>query len=567
MMPRLAHLLDTAAGPSWWLLAVLVAAVLLVGEHAVVKHGGLNRRSAGGLAVAVVVAGSVLIGGQPLVEAGQRTNGLPDLISDPPRPRYLKEIIGADGDPRLVVTFDGYIHNIGDGPLEVVGNPQLEKGMVQRVRIDGEWQEVGFPTVYFENDDGHNHFHLIEAIDYVLWNESVGAEAAIGSKVGFCLVDSEQMEPGADRAYSEESNDFCQQDNPGATSLRMGISAGWRDIYDSTTTLQWVDVSDTPPGRYWIGAITDANDEIIESNEENNALIFATQPAIVPGWVPLDAEVTTDGAPVTIELGAKRFGTVTDVVFTVVEGPASGRIDVPLGAGLLDPVVRYTPDAGFEGSDRIVVAARDLASRYPIEAPTAEILIEVTGPGQGGPEPGDAPTLFPSSTFLETTLGERFSSDIGTSTAGGGAARLYAVGLPSGLAVDGQVITGIATEAGIFDIELIAIDGTGASTVQQIPLIVNSPSGAVLIESPDRSSPLDRSTRLQLGAPKFGARYSASGLPPGLSIIQTGPIITGTPTETGTYEVEVRQAEGDGRVLRSTFTWVIRPAVAIRFPV
>ena len=164
MMPRLAHLLDTASGPTWWLLAALVAVVLLAGEHAVVKHGGLNRRSAGGLAVAVVVAGSVLIGGQPLVEAGQRPNGLPDLISDPPRPRYLKEIIDADGDPRLVVTFDGYIHNIGDGPLEVVGNPQLEKGMVQRVRLDGEWQEVGFPTVYFENDDGHNHFHLIEAI-------------------------------------------------------------------------------------------------------------------------------------------------------------------------------------------------------------------------------------------------------------------------------------------------------------------------------------------------------------------------------------------------------------------
>ena len=83
------------------------------------------------LLVGFVAAGSVLVAGLPRVDAGQRTNGLPDLISDPPRPGYLKEIVDADGDTRLVVTFDGYIHNIGDGPLDVVGNPQVEGGMVQ----------------------------------------------------------------------------------------------------------------------------------------------------------------------------------------------------------------------------------------------------------------------------------------------------------------------------------------------------------------------------------------------------------------------------------------------------
>jgi endo-1,4-beta-xylanase len=50
--------------------------------------------------------------------------------------------------------------------------------------------------------------------------------------------------------------------------------------------------------------------------------------------------------------------------------------------------------------------------------------------------------------------------------------------------------------------------------------------------------------------------YTASGLPPGLSI-SSGGVISGTPTAAGTYSVTVTAADGTGASGAATFTWVI----------
>lgn len=53
---------------------------------------------------------------------------------------------------------------------------------------------VATPKIKFERDDGRNHFHLIDAADYALWNQTRAEQISGGFTLGFCLVDTEQVE-------------------------------------------------------------------------------------------------------------------------------------------------------------------------------------------------------------------------------------------------------------------------------------------------------------------------------------------------------------------------------------
>ncbi len=589
---KLGHILDTGSALSqWWIIAAVALVGFVIVEHHIVAgfdRVQLARRGRVAIGIAVIAALAALGAVAAPTSDAQSAAMLPDLISDPPRPAFLTELNTPDGGTRLVATFDGYVHNIGEGALDVVGNPQETNGMQQRVRNGDSWETVGSPTVRFETDDGHNHFHLIAAIDYVLWNELQGTQAAAGSKIGFCLVDTEQMEPGSNQAYSEALDNFCEENNPGATDLRMGISPGWRDIYDATTTLQWVDISNTPPGRYWIGAITDPNNEILESNEDNNELIFSKQTMSVPGFAPRrQAPVAIAEPSSEITLTSTAHGSVTSPVYVIEQGPSSGRLDVPIGSDLGASTLRYFPDEGFEGTDEIVFSVHDAASPYPFDRPTQTIELQVAaGAGQApeGPDAGQdlTPSLATASSFFESSVGEAITIDIESVDATGGPARLFATGLPAGLTVDSvdQNIRGVAIEDGIFEITLVAIgvDPAAVATLD-ITWIVN-PNDTVggLTNVADQSSPRGELTRLRVGTNALGLSLDASGLPPGLALKPGSPLVEGTPTEAGTYNVVIRQANSsqpdggnqdsgnsDGGAAETSFTWTIRPSVAIEF--
>src|SRR5262249_51836668 len=90
----------------------------------------------------------------------------------------------------------------------------------------------------------------------------VGAVVAGGQKVSFCLVDVAPYDLTLANAAQEPSGFGCG----GA----QRISVGWEDIYDPLTLGQQIDVSGRAPGQYWLEAVVDPVNRLLESNENNN---------------------------------------------------------------------------------------------------------------------------------------------------------------------------------------------------------------------------------------------------------------------------------------------------------
>ena len=71
----------------------------------------------------------------PILASGAPSGAqLPDLRADPPTNPTIQRY--GSGPTRLLVRFDGYVTNVGDGPLDIEGDPSSGQ-MMQRVRVSG----------------------------------------------------------------------------------------------------------------------------------------------------------------------------------------------------------------------------------------------------------------------------------------------------------------------------------------------------------------------------------------------------------------------------------------------
>ncbi len=333
---------------------------------------------------------------------------LPDLVADPPVPSGEPEVVWWDGEEMLVLRFEGYVTNLGEGPLDLSGNPQLadpadptSHDVWQRVRTTtGDWVKLTKPPVRYETDDGHNHFHLMEIVSYSLWDEAGTTQVLRGSKVGFCMLDVESLperhpNPG-EQAYEDSIVDNCRANQPDADSLRMGVTEGWRDVYEPTVTFQWVDVSDLSPGNYRLAAESDPYDIVVETDETNNGVAIADAISVVPGYVAQPLAVETEpGMAVQIVLEAAVFGSPGARVFRIVTPPANGVLDAAAGLTLWGTVLWYTPHEGFSGVDTFEYEAFDWHSAYPRTDPRATAVIGVGVPASTPDQAGSGRVAGP----------------------------------------------------------------------------------------------------------------------------------------------------------------------------
>ena len=380
-------------------------------------------------AAAAVPLLTVAIGAGPLA---------PDLRADPPEKvtgPELYQTSGGIGAGRLLVRFDGFVTNVGQGPIEISGNPQTGD---LRQRAATSWgpgstlantpvtQVVGQPPVYYETADGHNHFHLKNAMRYSLWNASRTAQVAAGSKVGFCLYDIQQLSSApvmtTNPNYTEAVTNFCDQGNPGATSLKMGTSPGWRDVYNKSLSYQWVDVSDTSPGTYYVAADADPDNLLWEGggSAETNTRSFASTPVTIPGWVAKPVTTAQTGAAKNITLQTTKFGGQGDSTlrFKVVDPPDHGSLDQATGATFASSTVRYTPQAGYSGPDSFSYVAIYNGYGYPLNPPVGTVSL-TSGVSQSVAISG-APASMTAGTSAQLTAAlTNLSGGVTWSTTGG----------------------------------------------------------------------------------------------------------------------------------------------------
>jgi prepilin-type N-terminal cleavage/methylation domain-containing protein len=156
-------------------------------------------------------------------------------------------------------------------------------------------------------------------------------------------------------------------------------------------------------------------------------------------------------------------------------------------------------------------------------------------------------------------------------TASGGASPMTwtASGLPTGLSISTSgLISGTPTATGTFSVVVRVTDGFGLFGDAAFSWTISPP---VQITTPSAQSDVIgvAVTALQVVASSGTTPYtwSATGLPPGLSIDSSGRI-GGTPTTAGTY-ANVRVTVTDsatGTATTNAFTWTVAAALAVASP-
>jgi hypothetical protein len=491
----------------------------------------------------------------------QVTERLPDLVADAPDNTQLQTFAQPDGN-HLLLRFNGYIHNAGQGAFEMRGSDRVNDEMttvVQRVyRSDGSFIDDSSldPRIIFEPADGHDHWHLKDIGRYSLWNEAKTAEVAPAMKTGFCLIDSQRRETNGPTSpvYDTNDNNFCGQGEPTLTSLFEGVSAGWRDIYDRTLTFQWVDASDVNPGNYYLRADIDPDGVVRESNEVNSGT-FRSSTSQIPGYSanPVNAGTVSASGPTSIALSTTSFGSGLGTrTFRIIEPPKHGWVNPVPGPTFTNTSVVYTPFPGWRGPDRFTYTVQQSTSSFPRYPTAAAVTLNVGGVFPNVAISGAPSTLLAgtSARLLATVLGEDPLVNWTVDGVGGGTpttGTVDATGLyvaPSTAPPGGQVTVRATTASGAF--------AEVTMQIQDPPAPQPAPALTATVNAAVESSP-ERTLRAMRGA-----RISAVG---------NALVVSARPDRVGVMRVRVRDSENmlgkcRARVVRSR-TFVCRTPLPV----
>jgi len=177
--------------------------------------------------------------------------------------------------------FSTTIVNIGDGPFELTGRRPdtntTEMSTTQRIYDSaGDYRDRSTAATFIYSGDGHDHWHVKDLEDYDLFqldgSGNVVEPAVVDQieKIGFCFFDNTKYGSSEPEYYVG-----CENGNPDALGVTMGLSRGWGDTYGANTVGQYLDITGLADGRYRLrvtadGDSADGFDRFLESDETNN---------------------------------------------------------------------------------------------------------------------------------------------------------------------------------------------------------------------------------------------------------------------------------------------------------
>ena len=182
--------------------------------------------------------------------------------------------IELDGDRRLL-RLTTVFSNIGVGAFELRGvraNSTDEEIALEQVVFNesGGSRELPTEAVARFAGDGHEHWHAQGVVTLALSPLDDPGDITTGDKIHFCFFDNIQYNldlPGAPES-SLYLRDWCG--TPEATSIRMGLSVGWGDMYHWDFAYQWIDITDLPGGTYQLRVTVDAGGNFLETDDTDN---------------------------------------------------------------------------------------------------------------------------------------------------------------------------------------------------------------------------------------------------------------------------------------------------------